>query len=83
MLKIIDTADLSSIIIKEYTYSEVIDLTLKYLNFLLEEAEPEERKTYEKNLQDLTSPNITLKTKLPIALDLLESVNIYAVPSEK
>lgn len=83
MLKIIDTADPSSISIKDYTYSDVIDLALKYLNFLLEGAEPEERKTYEKNLQDLTNPNITLKTKLPIALDLLESVNIYAVPSEK
>lgn len=83
MLKLIDTADPSSITIKDYTCSEVIDLALKYLNFLLEEAEPEERKTYKKNLQDLTNPNITLKTKLPIALDLLESVNVYAVPSEK
>jgi len=50
MLKIIDTADPSSIIIKDYTYSEVIDLALYYLNFLLEEAEPKERKTYKKNL---------------------------------
>lgn len=83
MLKLIDTADPSSISIKNYTYSEVIDLALKYLNFLLKEAEPEERKTYEKNLQDLTNPNITVKTKLPIALDLLECVNVYAVTSEK
>lgn len=83
MLKIIDTADPSNITIKDYTYSDVIDLALQYLNFLLEEAEPEERKTYEKNLQDLTSPDLNLKSKLPIALDLLESVNVYAVPSEK
>lgn len=83
MLKIIDTADPSSITIKDYTYSNVIDLALQYLNFLLEEAEPEERKTYKKNLQDLTNPNITLKTKLPIALEILESVNIYTVPNEK
>lgn len=83
MIKLIDTADPSSITIKDYTYSEVIDLALQYTNFLLEEAEPEERKTYEKNIQDLTSLNITLKNKLPIALDLLESVNVYAVPSEK
>lgn len=83
MLKIIDTADPSSITIKDYTYSEVIDLALYYLSSLLEEAEPEERKTYKKNLQDLTNPNITLKTKLPIALEILESVNIYAVPNEK
>lgn len=83
MLKIIDTADPSSITIKDYTYSNVIDLALQYLNFLLEEAEPEERKTYKKNLQDLTNSNITLKTKLPIALEILESVNIYAVPNEK
>lgn len=83
MLKIIDTADPSSISIKDYTYSNVIDLALYYLSSLLEEAEPEERKTYKKNLQDLTNPNITLKTKLPIALEILESVNIYAVPNEK
>lgn len=83
MLKLIDTADPSSISIKDYTYSNVIDLALQYLNFLLEEAEPEEHKTYKKNLQDLTNPNITLKTKLPIALEILESVNIYAVPNEK
>ena len=83
MLKIIDTANPSSITIKEYTYSEVIDLALYYLSSLLEEAEPEERKTYKKNLQDLTSSNVTLKTKLPIALDLLESVNVYAIPSKK
>lgn len=83
MLKIIDTADPSSITIKDYTYSEVIDLALCYLSSLLEEAEPEERKTYKKNLQDLTNPNITLKTKLPIALEILECVNIYAVPNEK
>lgn len=83
MLKIIDTADPSSITIKDYTYSEVINLALYYLSYLLEEAEPEERKTYKKNLQDLINPNITLKTKLPIALEILESVNIYAVPNEK
>ena len=83
MLKIIDTANPSSITIKDYTYSEVIDLALYYLSSLLEEAEPEERKTYKKNLQDLTSSNVTLKTKLPIALDLLESVNVYASPSKK
>lgn len=83
MLKIIDTANPSSITIKDYTYSEVIDLALYYLSSLLEEAEPEERKTYKKNLQDLTSSNVTLKTKLPIALDLLESVNVYAIPSKK
>ena len=67
MLKIIDTANPSSITIKDYTYSEVIDLALYYLSSLLEEAAPEERKTYKKNLQDLTSSNVTLKTKLPIA----------------
>ena len=83
MLKIIDTANPSSITIKDYTYSEVIDLALYYLSSLLEEAEPEERKTYKKNLQDLTSSNVTLKTKLPIALDLLESVNVYAITSKK
>ena len=83
MLKIIDTANPSSITIKDYTYSEVIDLALYYLSSLLEEAEPEERKTYKKNLQDLTSSNVKLKTKLPIALDLLESVNVYAIPSKK
>ena len=83
MLTIIDTANPSSITIKDYTYSEVIDLALYYLSSLLEEAEPEERKTYKKNLQDLTSSNVTLKTKLPIALDLLESVNVYAIPSKK
>ena len=83
MLKIIDTANPSSITIKDYTYSEVIELALYYLSSLLEEAEPEERKTYKKNLQDLTSSNVTLKTKLPIALDLLESVNVYAIPSKK